>query len=100
VRNIVGDPKYTRDGQSCSKDLEEDQTLESYSSHFGGFSYIRQPLNVLHHSILFNLWSERCRLHFDGLKIKIWFQLENPEANFVSESGHGHLAQWSEAQIT
>jgi hypothetical protein len=30
---------------------------------------VGKPLNVLHYFILFNLWSERCRLHFDGLNI-------------------------------
>ncbi len=34
------------------------------------------------------------------LMASIYNELENPEANFLSESGHGHLAQWLEAQIT
>jgi hypothetical protein len=29
------------------------------------------------------------------LMASIYNELENPEANFLFESGHGHLAQWS-----
>ncbi len=31
----------------------------------GGFSYRRQPLDILRSFLLFYLWSERCRRHFD-----------------------------------
>jgi hypothetical protein len=34
--------------------------------HTGGFSYIRQPLDILRSFILYFLWSKRCRMHFDG----------------------------------
>ncbi len=33
--------------------------------HTGGFTYPRQPLDILRSFILFQLWSERCRRHFD-----------------------------------
>jgi hypothetical protein len=31
----------------------------------GGFSYTKQPLDILHNFILYFLWSKRCRKHFD-----------------------------------
>ncbi len=34
--------------------------------YVGGFSYIRQPLDILHNFILYFLWTERCRKHFDN----------------------------------
>ena len=34
--------------------------------HVGGFSYIRQPLDILRSFILYFLWTERCRKHFDN----------------------------------
>ncbi len=33
--------------------------------HVKDFSYIRQPLDILRNFILYFLWSERCRKHFD-----------------------------------
>ncbi len=32
--------------------------------HIGGFTYPRQPLDILRSFILYHLWSERCRKHF------------------------------------
>jgi hypothetical protein len=32
----------------------------------GGFSYRCQPLDILRSFLLYYLWSERCRKHFDG----------------------------------
>jgi hypothetical protein len=32
--------------------------------HTGGFTYLRQPLDILRSFILYHLWSERCRRHF------------------------------------
>jgi hypothetical protein len=34
--------------------------------HTGGFTYRRQPLDILRSFLLYYLWSERCRKHFDG----------------------------------
>ncbi len=34
--------------------------------HVGGFSYIRQLFDILRNFILYFLWSERCRKHFDN----------------------------------
>ncbi len=31
----------------------------------GGFTYTRQPLDIFRSFILYNLWTERCRKHFD-----------------------------------
>ncbi len=33
--------------------------------HTGGFTYPRQPLEILRSFVLYYLWSERCRKHFD-----------------------------------
>ncbi len=38
-----------------------------HSYHTGGFTYLRQPLDILRSFLLYYLWSERCRKHFDGL---------------------------------
>ncbi len=32
--------------------------------HIGGFTYPRQPLDILRSFILYHLWSERCKKHF------------------------------------
>jgi hypothetical protein len=45
---------------------EEDDPLDLQSYHTGGFSYRRQPLDILRSFLLYFLWSERCRKHFDG----------------------------------
>ncbi len=34
--------------------------------HTGSFTYRRQPLDILRSFLLYYLWSERCRKHFDG----------------------------------
>jgi hypothetical protein len=34
--------------------------------HASGFSFIRQPLDILRSFILYFLWLERCRMHFDA----------------------------------
>jgi len=46
------------------KEREEDP-IDLLAYHKGGFSYLRQPLNILRSLILYYLWSERCRKHFD-----------------------------------
>jgi hypothetical protein len=43
----------------------EDDPLGLHGYHNGGFSYARQPLDILCSLILYYLWSERCRRHFD-----------------------------------
>jgi hypothetical protein len=45
---------------------EEDDPLDLHCYHPGGFSYRRQPLDIPRSFLLFFLWSERCRRHFDG----------------------------------
>jgi hypothetical protein len=45
---------------------EEDDPLDLHCYHPGGFSYRRQPLDILRSFLLYYLWSERCRRHFDG----------------------------------
>jgi hypothetical protein len=45
---------------------EEDDPLDLQSYHTDGFSYRRQPLDILRSFLLYYLWSERCRRHFDG----------------------------------
>jgi len=36
-----------------------------HANHTGGFTYLRQPLDILRTFIIYNVWSERCRKHFD-----------------------------------
>ncbi len=43
----------------------EDDPLGLHAYHTGGFTYLRQPLDILRTFILYYLWSERCRKHFD-----------------------------------
>jgi hypothetical protein len=42
---------------------EDPSNLHCY--HTGGFSYRRQPLDILRSFLLFYRWSEICRRHFD-----------------------------------
>jgi hypothetical protein len=44
-----------------------DDPLSLHGYHTGGFTYIRQPLDILRSFLLYYIWSERCRKHFDGL---------------------------------
>jgi hypothetical protein len=45
---------------------EEDDPPDLQRYHTGGFTYRRQPLDILRSFLLYYLWSERCRKHFDG----------------------------------
>ncbi len=45
---------------------EKDNPPDLHLYHPGGFSYRRQPLNILRSFLLYYLWSKRCRRHFDG----------------------------------
>jgi hypothetical protein len=45
---------------------EEDDPPDLQRYHTSGFSYRRQPLDILRSFLLYYLWSERCRKHFDG----------------------------------
>jgi hypothetical protein len=45
----------------------EDDPPGLLAYHMGGFTYLRQPLGILRSLLLYYLWSERCRRHFDGL---------------------------------
>jgi hypothetical protein len=45
---------------------EDDDPPNLHSYHPGGFSYRKQPLDILRSFLLFFLWSERCHRHFDG----------------------------------
>jgi hypothetical protein len=51
-------------GESVFK--EEDDPSDLHRYHPGGFSYWKQPLDILRSFLLYYLWSERCRRHFDG----------------------------------
>jgi len=44
---------------------EEDDPPGLHNYHPGGFSYRRQPLDILRSFLLFYLWSESCRRHFN-----------------------------------
>jgi len=44
----------------------EDDSPELLAYHTGGFTYPRQPLDILRSLLLYYLWSERRRRHFDG----------------------------------
>jgi hypothetical protein len=43
----------------------EDDPLGLLAYHTGGFTYPRQPLNILRSFIVYRLSTERCRKHFD-----------------------------------
>jgi len=45
---------------------KEDDPPDLHLYHQGGFSYRRQPLDILRSFLLYYLWSERCQRHFDG----------------------------------
>jgi hypothetical protein len=45
---------------------EEDNPPDLQRYHTGGFSCWRQPLDILRSFLLYYLWSERCRKHFEG----------------------------------
>ncbi len=45
---------------------KEDDPPRVRGYHVGGFSYIRQLLDILCSFILYFLWLERCRKHFDN----------------------------------
>ncbi len=44
---------------------QEDDPPGLLAYHTGGFTYLRQPLDILRSLLLYYLWSERCRRHFD-----------------------------------
>jgi hypothetical protein len=44
---------------------KEDDPPKIQNYHAGGFSFIRQPLDILRSFIFYFLWSKRCRMHFD-----------------------------------
>ncbi len=45
---------------------EEDDPPDLHRYHPGGFSYRRQPLDILRSFLLYYLWFKRRRRHFDG----------------------------------
>jgi hypothetical protein len=51
-------------GRPCSKRKTTPSDFHCY--HTGGFTYRRQPFDILRSFLLYYLWSERCRKHFDG----------------------------------
>jgi len=51
-------------GEAAFEEEDDPPGLQRY--HTGGFSYRRQPLDILRSFLLYYLWSERCRKHFDG----------------------------------
>jgi hypothetical protein len=45
-------------------ELDDDKPgLLAYNE--GGYTYTRQPLDIFRSLILYHLWTERCRMHFD-----------------------------------
>jgi hypothetical protein len=50
-------------GEAVFEKENDPPDLQRY--HTGGFSYIRQPLDILRSFLFYYLWSERCRRHFD-----------------------------------
>jgi hypothetical protein len=44
---------------------EEDDPLDLHCYHTGGFTYRQQSHDILRSFLLYYLWSERCRKHFD-----------------------------------
>ncbi len=51
-------------GETVFEDDDDPPDLHGY--HKGGFTYRRQPLDILRSFLLYYLWSERCRRHFDN----------------------------------
>ncbi len=51
-------------GEAVFEREDDPPGIQGY--HVGGFSYIRQPLDILSSFILYFLWTERCRKHFDN----------------------------------
>jgi len=43
----------------------DDNTPGLFAYNTRGFTYTRQPLDIFRSLILYNLWTERCRKHFD-----------------------------------
>jgi hypothetical protein len=50
-------------GEASIEHEEDPPGLHAY--HPGGYTYLRQPLDILRTFILYYLWSEKCRKHFD-----------------------------------
>ncbi len=50
-------------GEASIEHEEDPPGLHAY--HPGGYTYLRQLLDILRTFILYYLWSERCRKHFD-----------------------------------
>jgi len=44
----------------------DDDPPELLAYHAGGFTYPRQPLDILRSFIVYALWTKRCRMHFDS----------------------------------
>ncbi len=51
-------------GEAVFEKEDDPPDLQRY--HAGGFTYNRQPLDILRSFLLYYLWSDRCRRHFDG----------------------------------
>jgi hypothetical protein len=51
-------------GEAIFEGEDDPPDLQRY--HTGGFSYRRQPLDILRSFFLYYFCSERCRKHFDG----------------------------------
>jgi hypothetical protein len=45
---------------------QEDDPSELLAYHTGGFTYPRQPLDILRSFNVYRLWTERCKKHFDN----------------------------------
>jgi hypothetical protein len=50
-------------GEAVIKNEDDPPGLLAY--HTGGFTYPKQPLDILRNFIVYYLWTERCKKHFD-----------------------------------
>ncbi len=108
---------------------EDDDPSDLHSYHTGGFTYRRQPLDILKSFLVYYLWSKRCRNHFDGqyslkrillqsweatteVGMATWRAIKSPsqsrkhehqisiEQAFRAEWLHGHIFGEGEAAIS
>jgi len=64
-KSMVGAWLNVRPGLVVIEQEDDPHGLLAY--HTGDFTYPRQPLDILRSLLLYYLWSERCRRHFNDL---------------------------------
>ncbi len=47
--------------------IEEEGHPSIPNTHLGGYSYERQPFNIVRNFILFYLWAQRCHFRIQGI---------------------------------